>query len=98
MDPNKPIEIAEDIFWVGSIIPEDQFQCHVYLIRNGDKSLLIGPGSCITYEFTKKKIKALINLNQIKYLICYHQDPDIISCIDQLLEDMGNSKIYIVTH
>ncbi len=95
---NKPIEIAHDVFWVGAVIPEDQFQCHVYLIRNGEESVLIDPGSRITYDITKKKIEQLVKLKDIKYLICHHQDPDIVGCIDQLIEDTGKSERYIVTH
>jgi hypothetical protein len=44
MDYTKPVEIAENIFWVGYVIPNDPFQCHVYLIKNGDESILIDPG------------------------------------------------------
>ncbi len=34
---DEPIEIAQDIFWVGHIIENDPFQCHVYLIKNKDQ-------------------------------------------------------------
>ncbi len=98
MDLNKPIEIVHDVFWVGAVIPEDQFQCHVYLIKNGDESILIDPGSRITYDITKKKIEQVVKLKDIKYLICHHQDPDIVGCIDQLIEDSGKKEKYIVTH
>ncbi len=98
MDIDNPIEIADNIFWVGTNIPDDQFQCHVYLIRNGDDSILIDPGSRITYNITKRKIEKLIELEQIKYLICHHQDPDIVGCIDYLLNDMGNTQPYLITH
>ncbi|AEA33262.1 MBL fold metallo-hydrolase [Hippea maritima] len=98
MNLNEPVEIAEGIFWVGAVIPQDQFQCHVYLIRNGDESILIDPGSRITYDITKKKIEQLVKLKDIKYLICHHQDPDIIGCIDQLIKDTGKAERYIITH
>lgn len=98
MNLDKPIEIAENVFWVGAVIPEDQFQCHVYLIRNGDESILIDPGSRITYDITKKKIEQIVKLKDIKYLICHHQDPDIIGCMDQLIKDTGKSEKYVVTH
>ncbi|HIC87085.1 MAG TPA: diguanylate cyclase, partial [Aquificae bacterium] len=56
MDFSKPIEIAEDIFWVGYVVPNDPFQCHAYVIRNKDESILIDPGSMITFPFVLEKI------------------------------------------
>ncbi|WP_457560439.1 oxygen-binding di-iron domain-containing protein [Caminibacter sp.] len=55
-DYSKPIEIAPKIWWVGYVIPNDPFQCHVYLIENGDESILIDPGSMITFPVTLEKI------------------------------------------
>ncbi len=98
MDYSSPVEIAEDVYWVGCYLPDDPFQCHVYLIRNGDESILIDPGSRLTYATTKRKIESLINLSDIKYIVCHHQDPDIVSCMDQLLNDIGDREKYIVTH
>ncbi|BBB33120.1 signal transduction protein [Thermotomaculum hydrothermale] len=98
LDYSKPIEIAEDIFWVGYKIPDDSFQCHVYLIRNGDESVLIDPGSMITFPVTINKITSLINLNDIKYIICHHQDPDITGCISTLEKLIPRKDKFIVTH
>ena len=36
MNYSKAIEIAPDIYWIGYVIPDDPFQGHVYLIKNGD--------------------------------------------------------------
>ncbi len=56
IDYSKPIEIADNVFWVGYVIPDDPFQCHVYLIRNGSESILIDPGSMITFPVVLEKI------------------------------------------
>ncbi len=98
LDITKPIEIAEDIYWVGYNIPDDPFQCHVYLIKNGNESVLIDPGSKITYEVTRKKIMQITDLNNIKYFICHHQDPDIVSCMQDIFDEIGTKDKYIVTH
>ena len=96
---NEPVKLAEDVYWVGAYIPEDQFQCHVYLIKNGEESIIIDPGSRITYEITKRKIEQLIDLKDIKYIVCHHQDPDIVGCVDQLLSDIGNDRErFLITH
>ncbi len=94
----KPIEIAPHVWWVGYVIPDDPFQCHVYLIENGDESILIDPGSKITWEVTRDKILQIIPLQNIKYIICHHQDPDITSCIEDLLKEIGTQNRCIVTH
>lgn len=69
-------------------MPGDPFQCHVYLIENGDQSLLIDPGSRLTFRYALDKIEAVIPFRSIRYFICQHQDPDItgaLSLIDQLI-------------
>jgi len=98
MDFSKPIEIAPDVYWVGYVIPNDPFQCHVYLIKNGNESILIDPGSMITFPVVLEKITSLIHLRDIKYIIMHHQDPDIVSCYSTLEQIMPKGKRYIVTH
>ncbi len=53
---SRPVEIAERIWWVGSLIPDDDFQCHAYLVEAGDQSALIDPGSSVTIESTLEKV------------------------------------------
>ncbi len=98
IDYSKPIEIAEDIFWVGYKIPNDPFQCHVYLIKNEDESVLIDPGSMITFPTTIDKITSIIPLKNIKYIICHHQDPDITGCVSTLEKLIHRKDKFIVTH
>ena len=98
MDFTKPIEIAKDIYWVGYVIPDDPFQCHVYLIKNGSNSILIDPGSMITFPVVLEKITSIISLRDIKYVIMHHQDPDIVGCYGTLESLMPLNKRYIVTH
>ncbi|RZD14668.1 MAG: hypothetical protein EVJ47_05745 [Candidatus Acidulodesulfobacterium ferriphilum] len=53
---DKPVEIAQNIYWVGHKLEHDTFQCHAYLIENGKDSILIDPGSKITYFEKRNKI------------------------------------------
>ena len=99
MDLSKPIEIAEDTFWVGSHLPDDIFQCHTYLIRDGSESVLIAPGSLITYRETLNKIKYVLNIKDIRYIICHHQDPDIIASLPELMREFpSTTDRFLVTH
>ncbi|WP_456381346.1 oxygen-binding di-iron domain-containing protein [Hydrogenimonas sp.] len=98
IDFSGAVEIAQNIWWVGYILENDPFQCHVYLIENGEESILIDPGSKITWPHTREKILQRIPLSHIKYIICHHQDPDITSCIGDLLAEIGTEGRYLVTH
>ena len=94
LDLKKPVELAEDVFWVGYYVPNDPFQCHAYLIRNGDESVLIDPGSKLVLE----KIYSLVPLRDIKYIIMHHQDPDITGSYSTLEDLFSDGERYIVTH
>lgn len=99
LDFSKPIEIAEDIFWIGYVVPNDSFQCHVYLIRNGEESILIDPGSELILPIVLEKLFLLIPLKNVKYIIMHHQDPDItgsFSTLEKLFPP--NQQRFIVTH
>ncbi len=98
MDFTKAIEIAKDIYWVGYVIPNDPFQCHVYVIKNGDESVLIDPGSMITFPVTLNKITSIMPINDIKYIILHHQDPDIVGCVSTLEKLMPRQDKVFVTH
>ena len=98
LDFSKPIEIAEDIFWVGYYVPDDPFQCHVYLIRNGEESILIDPGSELVLPVVLEKIYSLVPLKNIRYVVMHHQDPDITGCYSILEKLFPPGERYIVTH
>lgn len=98
MDTSKAIEIAKDIFWVGYEIPNDDFQCHVYVIKNGKESVLIDPGSMITFPVTLSKITSILPLDDIKYVVLHHQDPDIVGCVSMLESLMTRNDLCFITH
>jgi hypothetical protein len=51
-DADTPIQIGDGIWWVGSRLIDDSFQCHAYFIENGTDSVLIDPGSPLTIKDT----------------------------------------------
>lgn len=95
---DRPVEIAERIWWVGHILADDPFQCHVYLIENGDQSLLIDPGSVLTFKHTLLKIEQVIPFSSIRYFICQHQDPDITGCLPIIDRMIDRTDAVILTH
>jgi len=98
MEIKDPVELSEDVFWVGGWIPEDRFQCHVYLLRQGKDSVLFDPGSLITYPQTIEKIKKLIDPKDVKYFVCHHQDPDVTACISAYEKEFPRKDRFVVTH
>ena len=58
MNFNEAIKIADRIYWVGMYLENDPFQCHPYLIENGDASVLVDPGSVIEFDAVVAKSKS----------------------------------------
>ena len=93
-----PIEIAPRIWWVGHYQEDDPFQCHVYLIEHGDQSVLIDPGSRMTFEHSLEKIERIIPFANIRWFVCQHQDPDITSAMIQIDGMVTRPDARLVTH
>ncbi|WP_328983693.1 oxygen-binding di-iron domain-containing protein [Thiorhodovibrio winogradskyi] len=97
-DTNKALEIAERVWWVGHVLADDPFQCHVYLLEQGDQSVLFDPGSRLTFPGTLRKIEQVIPFTQIRYFVCHHQDPDITAALP-LIDAMNDREdAVVVTH
>jgi len=69
LDTSHAIEIAPRVWWVGHYLKGDVFQCHVYLIENGDQSVLIDPGSKLSFTQTLKKIEEVTSFSNIRYFL-----------------------------
>lgn len=93
-----PFQLAERIWWVGHYQPGDPFQCHVYLIENGDQSVLIDPGSNLTFRHTLRKIQQIIPFSRIRYFVCHHQDPDITAALPVIDDLVTRDDAMVVTH
>ncbi len=94
----NPVEIAERVWWVGHVQVDDPFQCHVYLIEQGEQSVLIDPGSRLTFQHTLRKIESIIPFTFIRYFICHHQDPDITGALPIIDEIVSRDDALLVTH
>ncbi|MBF0160293.1 MAG: response regulator [Magnetococcales bacterium] len=95
---DQAIEIGDRVWWVGYFQPGDPFQCHVYLIEHGDQSVLIDPGSRLTFVHTLDKINRIIPFSQIRYFICHHIDPDISSALLMIDDRIDRPDAVVVTH
>ncbi len=97
-DIDHAIQIADRVWWVGHCQENDIFQCHVYLIEQGDQSVLLDPGSVLTFRYTLRKIEEVIPFTQIRYFVCHHQDPDITGALPLIDQLISRDDAVLVTH
>ncbi|HRX71036.1 MAG: diguanylate cyclase [Candidatus Competibacteraceae bacterium] len=97
-DIRHAIQVADRIWWVGHHQEKDTFQCHVYLIEQGNQSVLLDPGSVLTFRHTLRKIEEIIPFSQIRYFICHHQDPDITGALPLIDQIVGRDDAVLITH
>ncbi len=93
-----PVQIAPHTWWVGQHLTNDHFQCHVYLIEHGESSVLIDPGGLLTIDEVGRKVQMIVDLDQIKWIICHHQDPDITASLVRLDTMVTRADAAVVTH
>jgi diguanylate cyclase (GGDEF)-like protein len=98
LDLSRPVQLADRVWWVGHYQDDDVFQCHVYLIEQGDQSLLIDPGSRLTFRHTLGKIEQIVPFSHIRYFVCHHQDPDIAAALPLIDEMVSREDAVVVTH
>jgi signal transduction histidine kinase len=98
MNYKNPIKIAKDTYWVGMYLENDPFQCHPYLVVNGNESILIDPGSMLEVKAVINKVKQLVSLKQIKYIILHHQGPDVAAAVPTIEKLIDRDELQIITH
>ncbi len=65
-DLSKPVEIADNLFWVGSENTHKYLQCNPYLYISGETGVLFDPGSALDGEIVIEKVKSLIPLSHLE--------------------------------
>jgi len=93
-----PIEIAPRLWWVGSRIDGDPFQCQVYLLERGDQSVLFDPGSTLTWPGTLRKIEQIVSFDDIRWFVVHHQDPDVCGAIPEIDPMINRDDARWITH
>ncbi len=98
MNFKEAVKIADHIYWVGIYLENDPFQCHPYLIDNGNASVLIDPGSMLEFEAVVKKVNSISDMSNIKYIILHHQDPDLAASVPEMEKVIARKDLQIITH
>ncbi|MGB0453419.1 MAG: MBL fold metallo-hydrolase [Bacteriovoracaceae bacterium] len=79
-DPNKPDEIIDT---------------NEYAIISGDEVMLLDPGGTEIFPSVLSTMTENIRLENVKKLLCSHQDPDILSSMPLWLGLCPEAKVYI---
>jgi diguanylate cyclase (GGDEF)-like protein len=97
MATDAPVLIGDGLWWVGTRLENDQFQCHAYFIDNGSDSVLLDPGSPLTIDATLDKVAQIADVDAIRYLVCHHPDPDIAASLRDLSDLLTRDDVEVVT-
>ena len=92
----ETLKIEDGVYWVGGNEQDGGLHCNPYLIVEDGEAVLIDPGSVLDFEYVYRNITSIIPLEQIKYVVLHHQDPDLCSSVP-LFEKAG-ANFKIVTH
>lgn len=95
---NRPIEIADGIFWVGPHEKTTNLHCNPYLIVEGDRAVLIDAGSRPDFAVVMMKIlQTGISPEQIVALIYQHPDPDLCGSMSNMVDICANPELRIMS-
>ena len=81
MDHQKPIAIADGVYWVGSTKDPLPMNCNPYLIISQEEAVLIDPGSPLDFPQVWNKVTQLIPIEKLRYIVLQHQDPDFCASV-----------------
>jgi flavorubredoxin len=95
---DRPIEIAENIYWVGFHEITSNLHCNPYLIVEGDQAVLIDAGSRPDFAVVMMKIlQTGISPEQIVALIYHHVDPDLCGSLSNMVDICANPELIVLS-
>ncbi|HEY4555638.1 MAG TPA: MBL fold metallo-hydrolase [Lysobacter sp.] len=64
---------------------DDGIQANQFLVQHGDSSALLDPGGALLYNPLILAMGPYVKPTELTWLLCSHQDPDIIGSVDKWL-------------
>jgi flavorubredoxin len=100
----KTLKLKDDLTWVGALDPnlrvfdiimytEYGTSYNSYILKGSEGSVLFETVKIKFYEEYVEKLKENVNLEDIKYLVVNHTEPDHTGSIEKLLELIPNIQI-----
>ncbi|MGS0765314.1 FAD-dependent oxidoreductase [Syntrophomonas curvata] len=101
----QAIKMKDDIFWVGVRDPELRIfdlvmttdygtSYNAYLVKGSEKTALIEVCEDKFFDEYMDKVKSLVDIAEIDYLIMNHTEPDHSEAVAKLLDLVPNLKVY----
>ncbi|MBF0159503.1 MAG: MBL fold metallo-hydrolase [Magnetococcales bacterium] len=98
LDYDKPVKLAEGVYWVGFNDTQSRLHSNPYLIHDGDEAVLIDGGSRPDFSTVMRKVlQTGIRPGQISHLIYQHYDPDLCGSIPNLEQIIGRSDLKLIS-
>lgn len=95
---NRPIEIADQVYWVGFHDKTTNLHCNPYLIIAGEQAVLIDAGSRPDFSVVMMKVlQTGISPEQIVSLIYQHPDPDLCGSMSNMVDICANPDLRILS-
>jgi len=96
---DRPIQIAEGIFWVGFFEEESNLHCNPYLVIGDGQAVVIDGGSRPDFAVVMTKIlQTGLDPSTISHLIYQHYDPDLCGSIPHFIDACENPGLSVLSH
>lgn len=94
----KPVNLGDDVFWVGYYDISSRVHCNPYLVRTGGKGLLIDSGSRGDFPVVMLKVMQTgVEPADLSTLVYQHYDPDLCGSLPNVLELCDNPDIRVLS-
>jgi len=94
----NPVEIAEEIYWIGFYDVKSGLHCNPYLIIDHEEAIVIDGGSRPDFATVMMKIlQTGIEPHQINALLYQHYDPDLCGSIPNFEDIIGLGNLKIIS-
>jgi flavorubredoxin len=106
MKSNEPVQIADDIYFIGVFDPEirtfdiimktaNGTTYNAYLIKTTQGVIIVDTVKREFQEQFFKNIEQLCDYDEIKYVIAHHLEPDHAGAIPELIKRCNNVKVLV---
>lgn len=95
---DRPIKLADDIYWVGFADQTRGLSCNPYLIVDSGEGILIDGGSRPEFSVVMMKIlQTTLAPNKISTLIYQHYDPDLCGSVANLEAIIDRPDLQVIS-
>lgn len=94
----KPVDLGHEIYWVGYYDKQAHVHCNPYLIKAGDRAVLLDGGSRSDFPVVMLKIlQTGVEPAKLDSLIYQHYDPDLCGSLPNFIDLCDNPEIQVLS-